>query len=77
MTATSWKGYIELNDDRGVVECEIIFGPQEFAAVWILNGFADNAHSRDSLIANQGRTFFASLDDYRAGRCLSIDDVWP
>ena len=73
----AWRGYIELHADRGVVTCEIIPQDEDFVGVWIDGDLADDISSSDELASSYGDGFFASLDDYRAGNWLGIDDVWP
>lgn len=73
----AWRGYIELHAARGVVTCEIIPQDEGFVGVWIDGELADDVESRSELASSYGDGFFVHLEDYRAGRRLGIDDVWP
>jgi len=73
-----WAGYIELNYDKGVKRCEIVpQGDGEEPGVWIDGDLADDIEGRDDLVRSYGSRFFDSMADFKAGRALSIDDVWP
>jgi len=77
-----WMGYIELRYDRGVQSCEIRSGAATvddpaYISVWIDGDLADDISTPEELTATYGDRFFDTLDDYRAGRALTIDDIWP
>lgn len=72
-----WNGYIELTGERGVVRCEVIPQNDDFVAVYVDEELADDVEDRDYFASEYGHRFFVSLDDYRDGRDLDLDDIWP
>lgn len=77
MRETFFNGYVELYGGEGIVQISIYPPSNGYVAVYVQGNHADDVDSKEELEGSYGEYFYTSLDDFRAGNTLGIEDVWP
>lgn len=72
-----FSGYIELHNDRGIERIEIYGDDSSYITIWINDDIADDITSKSYLSDEYGSKFYESLEDYKNGNVIGIDEVWP
>jgi len=68
--------YIELNWGQGI-QAIAIYEDTPYVNVWIDSELADDINNKMDLMTEYGDIFYKTLEDYKSGNSLTIDDVWP
>lgn len=75
----TWNGYIDLGADGvGTISIEDWRPDDSYAFLISINGEEEEtAEDRKDLFDEFNGRLYASMADYRAGKPLNMDEVWP